>query len=272
MTSHAKLLEQQLAWADTSGLAHDAKGYVQNLDANLWRPLSPAALTAFEGASGQELRKKMMALHSSSALAVNFFDYWSAADSSALKQALALVSDIDKIDFEVKYPTGLVGSPPNLDVCIKLKSGHTVAIESKFTEWLNRKSHAKPPLRDKYFKGGANLWASQGLVACQALANDVRDRKETFEHFDVAQMLKHALGLATNLKDRFSLWYAYYECQCPESDIHCAEAKQFGERVGAEIRFKAMTYRDAFERLQTNGEGLEPSHMDYLQRRYFPTV
>lgn len=270
MSSKATLRQRQLDWARKMGIASDAKGYVKSLNANLWRPLSPDVLKAFQEASGQELGGKMMALHSSSALAVNFFEYWSSTDQTALKQVLALDSDVEAIRFEVKFPTGLRGSPPNLDVCITLKSGHTVAIESKFSEWLSRKSQGKPLLKPKYFENGATLWASQGLAACQALANDVRDGKEKFEHFDVAQMLKHALGLATKLKSDFSLWYAYYEFEGLGSNVHRAEVKRFNERVGAEIRFKAMTYRDVFRRLRANGKGppaIERWSVNQLLRR-----
>ena len=81
--------------------------------------MSGQAKAAFERGSGAELLDtpsrpaKMKALHSSSALAVNFFDYWAGTDSSPLQRALDLESQIVKVDFEAQYPTGLTGSPPN---------------------------------------------------------------------------------------------------------------------------------------------------------------
>lgn len=269
MSSRAALLQRQLDWARKSGITTDPQGYVTSLEANLWRPLSPHALRAFQTGSGQELGRKMKALHSSSALAVNFFDYWSTADKASLKLALGLESDVQDICFEAQHPTGLRGNPPNLDLCITLASGHTVAIESKFSEWIPRKSAAKPPLKPKYFEDDAKLWAKRALRACQSLAFDLRDGKERFEHFDVPQMLKHALGLSTQLGSRFSLWYAYYEFECPESVQHREEVKRFAARVGDEIRFKVMTYQDIFSRIKSPGQRFEPSYLQYLEERYF---
>lgn len=44
---------------------------------------------------------------------------------------------------------------------------------------------------------------------CQSLAIDVDKGLERFRYLDVPQLLKHALGLATQLGDRFMLYYAY---------------------------------------------------------------
>ena len=85
---------------------------------------------------GRTRPAKMKALHSSSALAVNFFDLWTGRDPDPLKKALNLDKEILDIQFERQYPTGLAGNPPNLDVALDLEGGLTLAIESKFSEWL----------------------------------------------------------------------------------------------------------------------------------------
>jgi len=72
-------------WAARAGLVADGKGYLPCVEDNLFRPMSPGARTTFDRGSGSELKDrngvpaKMRAVHSSSALAVNVFDYWSEA-------------------------------------------------------------------------------------------------------------------------------------------------------------------------------------------------
>ena len=265
----AILMRKQRAWATLEARAVDPKGYLDSVEANLWRSLSDFSRAAFEKGSGSELKHKMRALHSSSALAVNFFDYWTTAEPSTLMHLLKLDSPVSAIRFEAQHHTGLQGTPPNLDVCLVLESGHTVAIESKFTEWLTRKRFRDDPFKAKYFPSAQELWTSRGLPACQFLASDMQNRRECFLHFDAPQMLKHALGLATQLGSRFSLWYVYFDCECPESDIHKAEIRRFADRVGAEIRFKALAYQELFRRLESAGSSIDREYISYLQRRYF---
>lgn len=269
MSSRSDLLDRQQSWAKRRGIETDPRGYVETVEVNLWRPLSGKARVAFEQGSGSELMGKMRALHSSSALAVNFFDYWTTMDRADLRRVLGLESAVKDIQFEAQHATGLEGSPPNLDVCIALESEHVVAIESKFSEWLSRKSAAKPAFKPKYFDGGSQFWADRGLPKCQALANEMREGKKHFEFFDASQILKHALGLATQLRDRFSLWYVYYDFQCAEAAQHRAEIDDFAHRVGAELRFKVMTYQEVFASLSTASRDLDPSYLGYLSERYF---
>jgi hypothetical protein len=263
------LMRKQRAWATLEARAVDSKGYLNSVEANLWRSLSEYSRTAFEKGSGSELKQKMRALHSSSALAVNFFDYWTTAEPTTLMHLLGLDSPVSAIRFEAQHHTGLQGTPPNLDVCVVLESGHTVAIESKFTEWLKRKRFRDDPFKAKYFPPAQELWTSRGLPACQFLASDMQSRRQRFQHFDAPQMLKHALGLATQLGSKFSLWYVYFDCECPESDIHKAEIRQFADRVGAEIRFKVLTYQELFRRLESAGSSIDRGYVTYLERRYF---
>jgi len=202
-------------------------------------------------------------------LAVNFFDYWTTADRTPLKGILELPSTPDSIKFEAQYPTGLRGTPPNIDVSLTLNSGHTLAIESKFTEWLTRKPVRNPVFKPKYFPVGEELWGSKGLRACQSLAGDIQDGQQRFVHFDAPQMLKHALGLATHVRESFSLWYIYFECGGRESAVHKAEIKIFADRVGAEIGLKSLTYQQFFSRLEMIRTSINSDYVEYLRRRYF---
>ena len=66
--------EEQKSWAMANGIPFDSRGYIPDVDLNLRTPLSAAAREAFEKGAGPELSGRMRALHSSSALAANFFD------------------------------------------------------------------------------------------------------------------------------------------------------------------------------------------------------
>jgi len=269
-SSRAAILERQRAWAKAAGRVPDRQGYLDTVDSNLWRPMCDRSRNAFQNGSGGELERKMRALHSSSALAVNFFEYWVDADRLPLQHVLGLGSSIQAVAFEAQYHTGLEGNPPNLDVSLSLAPGHTVAIESKFCEWLTRKPAANEHFKPKYFPSGPGLWAAQSLSQCQALAEDLRSKREHFSYLDAPQLLKHALGLATQLGQRFDLLYLYYDWPGLESNKHQDEVARFAKRVGTELRFRAFTYQELF--LQLESKNVDRSYLAYLRARYFPNA
>lgn len=116
--------EEQKSWAVANGIPFDSRGYIPDVDLNLRALLSSAAREAFERGAGSELTGRMRALHSSSALAVNFFDYWTHRDKVPLLSALGVDGkNADSLEFEARFPTGLGGTPPHLDVAMWLSSG-----------------------------------------------------------------------------------------------------------------------------------------------------
>ncbi len=253
----------------------DALGYLVSVEANLQHPLSPQALHAFDNGSGSELKDsqyrpaKMKALHSSAALTVNVFDYWTTRNTMPLEAALSLEDEIKSIAFEVQFPTGLKGTPPNLDLALKLSSGSTVAIESKFSEWLNRKPSNKVSFSSNYFPLTGSIWKSRGLPACQSLAADIYNGLEQFYYLDAPQLLKHALGLRTQLSYNYSLYYIYFDWISTESKQHKTEIEHFINRVGAELRFRALPYQELFHRLSMVVGEKDTDYIAYLGSRYF---
>lgn len=275
MNRNQKIRLLQKAWAESRGLTVDPKGYVPDVEANLWRPLSARARQGFGRGAGSELSGHMKALHSSSALVVNFFDYWTERDSAPLLAALEVeAGGAESLDFEAQFPTGLGGTPPHLDVAMGLKCGVVIGVESKFTEHLERSTVGKSKFEASYFPLSGGMWASVGLPECQTLAEELRDQQHRFEFLDPWQLLKHALGLATNLGNRFSLRYLYYDFPGNRSKAHRQEIQTFVSRVGAEIGFRASTYQDVYNRLLTTDLD-EPDYLDYLGylgARYFSTL
>jgi hypothetical protein len=55
MPAKKSVLASQLKWAQAQGVLADPKGYVNAYAANLFRPLSTAALVSFKSGGGNEL-------------------------------------------------------------------------------------------------------------------------------------------------------------------------------------------------------------------------
>jgi restriction endonuclease-like protein len=212
---------------------------------------------------------KMRALHSSSALVVNVFDYWRAPGATRLGTALGLNSDVQSIQFEAQFPTGLDGNPPNLDLALVLKDGITVGIESKFTEWLHAKSPERAAFKPRYFPPATGLWDSRALHQSQLLAHAMSEGATTYRHLDAAQLLKHALGLATQVGSKFTLLYVYFDWPCVEADLHRSEIQQFSSLVGSELRFRPLTYQEVYGRLKALSDPADSGYIGYLRDRYF---
>ena len=273
MSVKSEILGRQSMWAASVGLSPDGRGYLAAYESNLFQPLNPQSKEAFDQGSGSELRDrptgpaKMRALHSSSALAVNFFDAWVGADAGALMEVLGLEQESVSIRFEGQYPTGLPGNPPNLDVVLELQSGLTVGIESKFTEWLAPKSQSKAPFKEKYFPSAAGVWERVGLPETQRLAEEIQSRSLVFRHLDAPQLLKHALGLTTHCRSNFRLFYVYFDGTGAEGETHKQEISVFSERLRTELGFKAFAYQELIETLEGRS-GVPKRYLEYLRARY----
>jgi|SRR5579862_1738850 len=154
-SEHHNIKARQRAWAARVGRTFDADGYCTSVDGNIFGGLSLDARKDFEGGDGTELGKDggrgtIQALHSSSALACNWFDYWRSCDLQPLSQAFDVPVRFTKLALEQKFSSGLGGIGPNLDVLLTGDDDTLFAIESKFTE-LYTKSKTKTYLKPKYF-------------------------------------------------------------------------------------------------------------------------
>lgn len=274
MDAYQKIRQTQKAWAKLKGISFDSRGYVRRVEDNLWKPLTPHARKAFETGAGNELSGHMRALHSSSALVANLFDYWTAKDMKPLLAALGMeYVGGETFGFEVQFDTGLRGTSPHLDVAIQQNSGFVVAVEAKFTEHMKRATKGKSNFTKSYFPISHELWAEKGLPACQALAQELwseerRGGRQRFEYLDPRQLLKHALGLTTQLSNKFSLYYLYYDSSSDRSDAHRREVDLFDEEVGHEIGFKALSYQEVYARLGDIMQD-DSGYLEYLGTRYF---
>lgn len=131
--------------------------YTSKLDQNLFQQLEPDVRECFLKGDGGEIPKsqgsigKMQAVHSSSALGVNIFQYWKKIDQiPAIAAACGLCQkgnmSPEKIVFEDKYAIDKTKfrHPPNIDVVIYNSDAarfNCFAIESKFTEAYSPQGH-----------------------------------------------------------------------------------------------------------------------------------
>jgi hypothetical protein len=264
----------QLRWAAERGSSHDTKGYVESLSLNLFQPMSPATEAEFSRGSGGELRAnrranqpKMHALHSSSVLACNVFDYWRTKDVGLVGEILGVESRIDRLTFEAQFPTGLPGNPPNIDVALWLVSGHVWGIESKFTEPFGAPKTG-PAFKDKYFPDGPPVWSDRGLARCASFAIALRDGAIRFRHLDAAQLLKHALGLHANHQGRFTLCYLYVDQETPDGKQHRNEITQFHAAVDGDFPFVPLSYSTFLKGLRGLASRDHDAYFTYLETRY----
>jgi hypothetical protein len=258
----------QKAWADAVGVGYLANGRVPALSDNLFAPLNAATVAEYEAADGGELGRggvggKMSSLHSSSALVCNVFDYWRGRQLEPLLAALGIPDSLNEIRFEQRFPTGLRGNPPNLDLLLSGKGGGRVtAIESKFTEPYQSNDHKG--FAESYFRS-AELWA--GLERCRGLA-EAGNMQRNCQRLDAAQLLKHILGLRRAFGTGFVLCYLWYDVPgSTAAEQHRAEVATFTEAVRCEVEFRSLTYQELFKTFPPNVQ--ESDYGKYLSARYF---
>jgi len=241
----AALKEHQRSWATDRGL-QVTRDQLPTCAENLSQPLSASAHATFSKGKGSELNGKMRALHSSSALVVNVFDYWTDHSREPLRKAIGIDATIIGLEFEFTPQWPLTTIPPHLDVILWFDNDQIAAVESKFTEWLLPKS---TEFGKTYFTSSPR-WTKCGLPKCQALVESIRDEREVFRHLDAVQLLKHSLGMSTQFRDQWSLLYLYYDFEDTAATLHRAEIERFSHHVGDEVRFRAITYQKLFEGLK----------------------
>jgi hypothetical protein len=197
--------------------------------------------------SGDELNKKFCALHSSSALAVNTF----APFKNRLNDLIVLENKgFQQLNFEKKLPTGLGGTPPNLDIFLQ-REDEVIAIESKFLEYFTAKQAVfSDSYTRKALPQAEDCW-------WEVLEASKQRRKQ---YLDVAQLVKHALGLLRYKEENkvaaATLLYLFWE---PTNAAQIAVCQQHREQIKAlasqvapsAISFRWMSYNELWQQWQT---------------------
>jgi len=186
---------------------------------------------------------------------------------------LAGIDGFTKASFEKKLPTGLPGNPPNVDFFAQGPAG-TVAVESKFTEFLGT----------KVAKFASSYPCTIKRLADPAWTNVFESLLQDPEHFallDAAQLVKHYLGMRHSLGENAGpqvLLYVFWEptncAELPDFRAHRAEVDLFSDLVAeSDIRFVGLSYPELWagweERDSWPGSR---DHVAALRARYGVTV
>lgn len=269
-------------WALRNGIAligskitQGGKYYTKKRNDNFFQLPSKTTLDDFSKADGQELGNgkfpgKIQALHSSSAIAVNFFEYWKLSpDKEFLAKGLKIPSkNISDIRFEQKYPI-LDGNhtPPNIDVVIQYSNQNVCAIECKFTEaYTNRKgTHG---FKKEYFVKN-DLWNELPNLFSYAQSISPDDFLNTYLH--PAQLIKHTLGLlnAYKNKKKFRLLYLWYDAIGEEGYYHRKELETFSDVLKKDdISFQSITWQELIINMANQHIVSHQKYFDYMTDRY----
>ena len=225
--------------------------------------------------AGQEIASgKFASPRSSAALAANAFGWF--LERPALLPPFPGTDQLDwpakqvALERVMRFPWSR-GTHPHLDAGIET-AAHLIGVESKrYEPYLDHKATEFRPAYDRDWGGG--------LAPFVALMGTLRDDPTAFRYLDAAQLIKHALGLATEA-DRIGkmplLVYLYAEptklgeAQIPTEIIlaHRNEVAYFGAAVaGASVRFTATTWSDWLERFVG---GAVRDHAERLRVRFAP--
>ena len=284
MNAYNYILNKQIQWAHCNNITligskvtRGRKAYTQNLDDNLFEPLLSEVKGNFEEADGGELTGnpcKIQAVHSSSALGVNIFQYWKRMNQvSDIAAACGFCStdntSSQDINFEAKYPINdKFSRSPNIDVVINNspRSRFKVfAIECKYSEAYSSRKHSG--IDPKYIELGT-IWGD--IPNLYQFAKTISPDDNQFTYLHPAQLIKHILGLKEKFgKNKFRLLYLWYDTIGPESAKHHKEIEEFIKITQADsLYFYAMSYQDLIIKLAKNYRKLNRSYIDYITGRY----
>ena len=285
MNAYEQILAKQVEWAKNRGLmligsqgVRGRKIYTSQVDENLFHSLNSDTITEFNDGDGGELNgspnrpAKMQALHSSSALGVNIFDYWrGASDLSVISAACGLCRAgrklSGKIRFEQKFSIDdQFQRSPNLDLTIYLQSGRYKAfgIECKFTEPYSSRRHGG--LDRKYFQN-KEIW--QDLLATRNLARKISPDDNSFKYLHAAQLIKHILGMNRKFgHGKYRLLYLWYDSFGEPGYLHRQEIEEFKDVVRSDgVVFHEITYQELIINLAKHRKTHE-DYTSYLSSRY----
>lgn len=281
------IVSKQIQWAKNNNIPlTGSKGergratYTHDLNQNLFEPLLEENQKQFDSGNGQEvlgspeIPAKMQALHSSSALGVNIFQYW---QKRGLFKEIAAACGFcsrnsnysESIVFEDKYSidTKFV-IPPNIDIVFhNNESSHfkLFAVECKFSEAYGGRAHGG--LKSKYLDE-TKLWTD--LAALKKLGWETNHDAKRYFYLDAAQLIKHILGLkAHDGSKEFKLLYLWYDVLGNEGASHRAEVEDFTKIAKSDgINFLAMTYQELITNLDRDYRAEHSEYIKYLTERY----
>jgi hypothetical protein len=168
---------------------------------------------------------KFCSIASSTCLAVNSFTPWKQCIN---KIQVSGLKNFKKFTFEMQCPNGLPGINPNLDLFFE-GDDVVLGVESKFLEIFNRPN-------TEFKKGYDTISDKRRDSSYFKLINSIRTTKRLFDFFDVAQIIRHYLGLTYCYKNKkiFLLYLYWRPMNWNELDVykkHYNEIERFKKFV-----------------------------------------
>lgn len=216
--------------------------------------------------SGNELASKFNALYSSAALAVNNF---AIVKKNRKDFCFNNYKSFQKAEFERKFPTGLKGTPPNLDFALE-NDEVLIAFESKYLELLDAKIvQFKDAYCEENLKYLNAFWFK--------LIEKYKDKEKKLQ-LDVAQLIKHSIGLinynSSEPKKKIILVYIYWipknidQLQLEEYTEHSKELLGFSRELKnqKDIEFISLSYSQFWDKYK-NDEQFN-NHFNKVKERY----
>jgi hypothetical protein len=286
MEGYQYILAKQTEWAKNRGINligskkdRGQPAYTTNLNLNLFQPLLPEVRESFSRGDGGELGSfdfpgKMQAVHSSSALAVNVFQYWK---SISVVPLIAAACGLCKpgsrasceIQFEEKYPINeSFKFHPNIDVVIHNEPTAQIkcfAIECKFSEAYGVRRHSG--LKKKYLDC-ENIWDE--IPSLRTFGQRISPNDGEFKHLYPAQLIKHILGLKRQFgRGGFRLLYLWYDVLGEQGKWHRDEVAEFSKIAKEDgIKFHSLTYQELIAKLADQLRSEHQGYIQYLTYRY----
>jgi len=244
-----------------SGIEHE-KGYLEKSEMNLLPGVTPEMIKDdYLKGSGNEWEKKFRAIHSSAALAANTFGRWKI-DPALF--TFAGCTGFDKLELEAKCPTGLGGTPPNLDVLLQ-STDTVIGIESKFLEPLKL---TVPKFSTSYSR--------DRLPLCDDIWWELLEqvRQSSASHLDKAQLIKHYLGLRKNFPNYknvsliYIFWKPFDADDFDEYARHAEDLEKFRNAVqhSRTIQFMSLDYLQLWDSWEKDKNMAQ--HAKLLKDRY----
>ncbi|WP_276978808.1 hypothetical protein [Flavobacterium filum] len=241
------------------------EGYVADFRDNLIPTISVADFfDDLNNGDGNELESKFKALHSSSALCVNFFGFFKRHLD---KFSFFGESNFTVGQFEKKLKTGLGGNPPSLVFYLE-NNNFIIGIESKFLEPLT-------PKQPEFAASYSDNFLSSIDNGLPSIVNHYRNNNAK-SHLDTAQLIKHTIGLLNNRHDKKAkLIYVYWQpenyAQTKEYPSHQADLTFFSNLMKgiSSIEFHHTTYSDLCKNYVANS--FFRQHVLHFKQKYLLT-
>ena len=278
------LITKQIAWINKNNINVKLVGkkelpYTNTFNENLFVPLNSETKTEIEKGAGGELKDntnypaKMRAVHSSSAIGVNVFQYWRNKNIPDIAYSLRLCRKENKTSQEIKFEQKFIISDkfnysPNIDIVIyneKTARIKAYGIECKFSEAYRGKPSG---LKEKYINSIPEQW--KNIPNLFEFANTISPNNNSYRYLHSAQLIKHILGLKKIYgKGGFRLLYLWCDVTGDAGCKHRKEINEFAEIAKLDnIKFHSISYQELIFNLNRNFYKENEKYIDYLTDRY----